>query len=115
MTENEIHKAVVNHLSIRGEPNVFWFHPANGGKRSWSQGKLFKALGVIAGVPDLIFLKSARVYGLELKTLKGRLQPAQSACMEAMRASGAECAVARGLDEALVILECWGILRRGTQ
>ena len=91
---------------------MFWFHPANGGKRSWSEGKSFKALGVVPGVPDLIFLKGGECFALEIKSAKGAVRPSQRLCHAAMQEAGAETAIARGLDEALVTLECWGILKR---
>ncbi len=110
--EQEIHKAVVTHLNARAFSDVFFFHPANGGKRTIFEARLFKALGVIAGVPDLIFLKRGRMYALELKATKGRLTQSQDEAIGAMRRCGADVAVVHSLDEALVTLEVWGILRR---
>lgn len=112
MTEEQVHKAVVSQPVVRGEHNIFWFHPANGGKRSWSEGKSFKAMGVVAGVPDLIILKGGEVFALELKSTTGRVRPSQRLCHAAMQEAGAKTAIAKGLDEALVTLECWGILKR---
>ena len=112
MTEAEIHKAVVQHLNVRAEPGVFWFHPANGGKRSFSEGKLFKQMGVIPGVPDLILIKNGETFGLELKATGGWTRPSQRLVHAAMREAGAHTAIAKGLDQALVTLECWGILKR---
>lgn len=112
MTESQIHKAVVQNLVQRGAHNVFWFHVPNGGKRSWSEGRSFKTLGVVAGVPDLILIKGGEVFGLELKAKGGRTQPSQRLVHAAMQEAGAKTAIAKGLDEALVTLECWGILRR---
>lgn len=111
-TETQIHKAVVSHLIQRGGPDVFWFHPANGGKRSWSEGKSFKAMGVVPGVPDLIILKGGEMFALELKSSTGRTSPAQRLCHAAMEAAGAKTAIAKGLDEALITLEVWGVLKR---
>ena len=112
MNEMQIHKAVVSNLTQRGEANIFWFHPANGGKRSWSEGKSFKAMGVIAGVPDIILLKGGEVFGLEIKSTTGRVQPSQRLVHAAMQEAGAKTAIVRGLDEALVTLEFWGIIKR---
>lgn len=110
--EQEMHKAVVAHLNVRSEPDVFYFHPANGGKRTTFEARLFKALGVIAGVPDLIFLKRGRMYALELKATKGRLTQSQEDAIGAMRRCGACVEVAHSLDEALITLEYWNILKR---
>lgn len=112
MTEAQIHKAVVLNLIERGTASIFWFHPANGGKRSWSEGKSFKAMGVVAGVPDLIILKGGEVFGLELKSTSGRTSRQQMAVHQAMHDAGAKTAITFGLDEALVTLECWGVLKR---
>jgi hypothetical protein len=112
MTEEEIHKAVIQNLIVRGLPGVFWFHPANGGKRSIREAKTFKAIGVVAGVPDLILIKDGKAYGLELKAEKGRLSPAQRITQEAMHDAGAMISVSHGLDEALYALEFWGLISR---
>ncbi len=112
MTEAQIHKAVVQHLIQRGAPSIFWFHPANGGRRSWSEGKSFKAMGVVPGVPDIIIIKGGETFGLELKSLSGAVRPSQRLCHAAMQEAGATTAIAKGLDEALVTLECWGIIKR---
>jgi hypothetical protein len=110
--EQEIHKAVVSHLAARAERRVFWFHVPNGGKRSIIEARIFKGLGVIPGIPDLIIIKDGKVFALELKAPGGRLSPSQRLTIAGMQHCGVEVAVATGLDEALVTLECWGILRR---
>lgn len=110
--EQEIHKAVVAHLNWRSMPGVFFFHPANGGRRSKIEGAIFKGLGVKSGVPDLIIFYKAQIFGLELKASLGRLSPSQRLCMNAMEVAGARVSIASSLDEALVTLECWGVLRR---
>lgn len=110
--EQKIHRAVVQHLAARSMPGVFYFHPANGGKRNLIEAKIFKSLGVRAGVPDLILFYRAQIFGLELKAANGRLTPLQRQTLNDMEVAGARTAVARSLDEALVTLECWGVLRR---
>ena len=110
--EQQIHKAVVQNLAARSMPGVFYFHPANGGKRGIIEAKIFKSLGVRAGVPDLIVLYRSQVFGLELKATNGRVTPLQRQTLNDMEVAGARTAVAHSLDEALITLECWGILRR---
>jgi hypothetical protein len=63
-------------------------------------------------VPDLIIIKGGEMFALELKSMDGRVSPAQRLCHAAMQAAGAKTAIAKGLDEALITLEVWGILRR---
>ena len=110
-SERVIHKAVVDHLKMRARPGVFYFHPANGGYRRPSEAKALAGLGVVAGVPDLIIIRNGVAYCLEIKSEGGRLSPAQRQCHEALRAAGAVVEVAVGIDEALALLEGWGLLR----
>ena len=110
--EEQIQIGVFQHLRARSMPGVVAWHTPNGGLRSKSEGGRFKAMGVMAGVPDIIAINNGTVHALELKHLKGRLSSAQKATLDAMELAGARVAVAYTLDEALVTLEAWGILRR---
>ena len=110
--EEQTHKAVFAHIRARSMPGVVAWHTPNGGRRSKSEGGRFKAMGVMAGVPDIIAINRGTVHALELKHLKGKLSPAQKATLDALELAGARVAVAYTLDEALVTLEAWGILRR---
>jgi hypothetical protein len=110
--EEQIHKAVISHLAARSEPGAFWWHTPNGGKRHVAEAVKFKALGVVAGVPDILILKGGRLYALELKAPGGRLSPAQRLVGPRMEDCGAIISVAKSIDEALVTLEYWGILKR---
>ena len=57
-------------------------------------------------------LIGGRLHGLELKRECGaRLSPAQRAMHHELIAAGAVVETARGTDEALAILKCWGAIR----
>lgn len=109
--EQEIQKALADHLRTRAAAGTYWFHPANGGARTAIEGAILKACGVRAGTPDLILIRGGKTYGLELKVDKGRVSPSQAQAHEEMRAAGAEVAVATGIDEAIKQLEVWQLLR----
>jgi hypothetical protein len=109
--EQAIQKAVFAHLAARPTRGVFAFHPANGGWRSRVEASIMKGLGVRAGVPDIIAVKDGRAYGLELKAPGGRLSAVQRNCHAALAAAGATVATAGSLDDALGLLERWGLLR----
>jgi hypothetical protein len=109
--EDQIQRAVFQHLRVRGVPHVFAFHAANGGYRKPIEAAIEKGLGVRAGVPDVIAIHQGRCYGLELKAPGGRPTEAQLATIAAMEAAGAHCCVTEGLDRALAVLEAWGLLR----
>ena len=113
--EQDLQKALADHLRARAAAGTYWFHPANGGARSAIEGAILKACGVRAGTPDLILIRNGRTYGLELKADKGRVSPAQAQAHEEMRKAGAEVPVATGIDEAIKQLEVWQLLRGQTQ
>lgn len=110
-TELQIHIAVAEHLRYRGRPGLVFFHPANGEKRDKPAAAKLKAMGVTAGVPDLILIADGRTYGLELKADSGRISPDQRAMLARFDAAGAFTAVAYGIDGALSILTAWGLIR----
>jgi hypothetical protein len=113
--EQEIQRAIFQHLAIRAASTVFAFHPANGGWRSRVEGAIPKGMGVRAGVPDIVAVKGGRCYALELKAPDGRLTPVQREAHAALAAAGATVAVAYGLDDALARLEAWGLVRGSCQ
>ena len=108
--QQNLQRALANHLRARAQPNVYWFHPANGDARTAIEGAILKACGVQAGTPDLICIKDGRTFGLELKTAHGRLSQAQRVAHDELRQAGAEVAVAFGLDDAIAQLERWQLL-----
>jgi hypothetical protein len=109
--EQDIQRAVFQHLRFRGASDVFAFHPANGGCRRPAEAAILTGLGVRPGVPDVIAVHEGRCYGLELKAPGGRPTEAQLAALAALEAAGGFCCVAEGLDRALAVLEAWGLLR----
>ncbi len=110
MTEAQIQQAVVQHLSRRAKPNVIWFHPANGGKRSLISAVQFKRAGVVPGVADIICLRKGTGYALELKKMGGRVSEAQNTWLMKWEKAGGIWAIAYGLDAALAILAAWRII-----
>jgi hypothetical protein len=100
--EQQIQRAVFEHLAVRAASTVFAFHPANGGWRSRVKAAILKGMGVRAGVPDVSAIKGGRCYALELKASGGRLTPVRRDTHAALVAAGATVAVAYGLDDALV-------------
>lgn len=119
--EQDIQKAVVQHLRIRSAPGVVWFAVPNegtvGGEHARRIGGIMKAMGKRPGVPDLMFVlpPAGRVHGLELKAPRGRLSPDQKKTQAALTDAGATIATAYGLDDALAVLTDWGVLRRETR
>src|SRR5262245_27424011 len=112
--EQDLQRAVLEHLELYSVPNCDWFHVGNGGWRSPVEAKVLKSLGVRPGVPDLILIRDGQTFGLELKTEIGKLTSVQRTAHVLMRAAGAEVEVAYGIDEAIELLQRWQILHGQT-
>jgi hypothetical protein len=129
MTEEEIHRHVVAHLRRAGLQDWEFFHSPNEGRCSPRMASRRKAMGVNAGVPDLIMIRpptrvlvdikvagtlvgtrNAVAAALELKSETGRLTPAQKLWLANAAANGWAVAVTKGLDAALAQLRTWGYL-----
>jgi VRR-NUC domain len=79
--------------------------------RKPTEAKILQGLGVTSGVPDVIAIKDGRTYALELKAEGGKLTEAQQHALIKLREAGATATHAHGLDQALRVLEGWGLLR----
>lgn len=110
-SEEQIHRAVADALARAAAPGVVWWHTPNGEARGKAAAGRLKAMGTQAGLPDLFLLHAGRLYGLELKTGRGHVSPAQKDRLDRLAAAGATVAVAYGLDAALVQIKAWGMLR----
>jgi len=109
--EDQIQRAVFDHLRSRAAANVFAFHVPNGGKRKPIEAAILKGLGVRAGVPDIIAIHRGKCFAMELKAENGRPTESQLEAIAHLEKAGAYTAVCYGLDRALACLEGWGLLR----
>jgi hypothetical protein len=113
--EDAIQEAVVAHLRERGVKGVVWWHTPNGavlgGKNKFAQVKALKKRGWLPGVFDLLLFHRKKLFCLELKAPKGRPTEAQLEFRDSISRQGGYTCIAEGLDEALMALELWGLLR----
>jgi hypothetical protein len=109
--EQQIHRAVVQHLRTRATPGVLFVHVPNGGYRRPVEAKILSGLGVRAGASDLLLWHAGKSYALELKAPGGRPTALQLAFLADFQKAGGFTCVAEGLDRALKVLESWGLLR----
>jgi len=103
--EDAIQWAVFDHIRARGSRDLVAWHTPNGGRRNRIEAARFKGLGVRAGVSDLVAVHRGRIFALELNL----------EFIADMEHAGASTCVAEALDEALAVLEAWGLLRGTTQ
>lgn len=110
-TEDQIHRAVCDHLRLRASPSVLWLHPPNGEARNRVTGAKLVGMGVLPGAADLLLWHSGNAYALELKREGGRQTESQKAFAARFEAAGGVYAIAYGIDQALAVLSGWGVLK----
>lgn len=108
VSEEQIQIAVIQHLKLRGNPRAYWFHVPNGGSRNVIEASKLKAMGVRAGVADIVVVIDGRAHFLELKSRKGRPSKDQLIARDLVELAGGVYEIAHGLDEALATLTRWG-------
>jgi hypothetical protein len=113
--EDQIQRAVFQHIKLRGVPGLVAIHPANGGFRKPVEAKILAGLGVTKGAPDILAWHAGKAFALELKSEQGRATEAQLEMLARLDAQGVYTCVAVGLDRALAVLEAWGLLRGSVQ
>jgi len=109
--EDDLQIAVMRFVAAAVRKDVLVFHPANGGARSKAQGARFKAMGVVAGIPDLVIIINGRAHGIELKTTKGRVSDVQWDVAELWVQAGGVYALARSVEDVRILLKGWGALK----
>ena len=83
------------------------FAVPNGGRRDAATGRRLKDEGVLAGVSDLILLKSNQHYGallIETKTKKGTQRESQKEWESKITADGYKYVIVRSLDEFIEVV-----------
>jgi hypothetical protein len=124
--EDQIQTSLVAHLHLRCRPGVIWFHVPNGGYRYKTTGAWLKAMGVRAGVADLIFIwkpgveqrweqpeqppHMVHVLCLELKVRGKKQRPEQEQFQTECGVVGAIYEMADNIDDALAIVKKYGII-----
>ncbi|WP_300588409.1 VRR-NUC domain-containing protein [Marivita sp.] len=103
--EADLQRAVVTALRFALPKGAIIHHCANevteAGPRGAKRQAILTGMGIHPGFSDLMILCEGRVLFLELKSVKGRLSPAQKAFREAVKAQGFGWALVRSLDDAL--------------
>ena len=108
--ELPIQKAIMRYLDLALPESYRAFHPANGGARSARTAAMMKALGVKAGVADIVILRpGAPAAMIEVKAEKGSPSPAQKEWCGWAEKHGHPYAVCRSVDDVQVALRLWGV------
>lgn len=110
--EEDLQRAIIQHWRLRGNPKALLIHVPNGEVRSKRTGAKLKAMGTVAGTPDLLALMpDGRCGWIELKASGNYQSPAQKAFQAHCEAIGVPYEVCYTLDKAIAILTAWGVLK----
>lgn len=86
------------------ETRLCLFHIPNGMFSNAREGAKFKAQGVIAGVPDLVFVWAGETHYIEVKTAKGVLSKPQKALHQKFAEQGVFVNVCRSSEEIIAFV-----------
>ncbi len=111
--EDRLQVSVMQWLKLALPADAIAFHPANGGSRNPIEGAKLKAMGVVAGAPDIVIFWNERAFCIELKTATGRQRPNQKEFEQRARNAGAFYQLCRSMDEVEGALLGWGFALRG--
>ena len=111
--ELQVHKAIMAYLDCVLPKTVRAFHPANGGRRDAKTGAMLKALGVKAGVADIVLVRQGGVMAfLEVKAGKGSPSPAQRDWQDWCAENAVPYAIVRSIGDVQTVLMDWNIQTR---
>lgn len=114
-----MHRPLVQQIRFRAAPGLVWWHTPNGEKRSRASAAILVGLGVQPGMPDLLFYRAGKLYGIECKASGkiagksrcGRVSSSQRSIMASLVAQGADIVVIDNVDAGIRWLEERGLLR----
>lgn len=109
MSETLLVKAILSALHLHG----LWCWRVNAGVTVLGGGRSRRVIrGAPAGTPDILGVLPGgrgRLFGLEVKTARGRLEESQVAWHELATSKGVRVAVVRSAHEALDIVTRWAL------
>ena len=113
VNELRLHVAIVQLLRLSAAAGWRFWHTPNGELRDRRTAAKLKAMGVAAGVADLVLVSphDGRAHFLEFKGTGGRLSEAQEEWRVWAIRHGIPFSVVASVDEAVAVLRHWGALR----
>lgn len=88
-------------------PNILVHHSPNGGRRDAREGARFKAMGTLAGFPDLFIPYPNKFFNglfIELKSDKGVLSDNQKEVLSYLSGQNYICYVCRNIDNFIEVV-----------
>ena len=110
VSEHSLQVQLLKYLDAAANADLYWFAIPNAARRSLRMGAHMKHEGLKSGVADLCFmLPGGKVAWLELKKPGNYLTIEQKGFQARCARLGHPYAIAKTLDQAIVILTNWGV------
>lgn len=112
VSEHHLQTQVLQHLTVAGRRDIYWFAIPNAGRRSGRHGARMKAEGLKRGIADIcIMFPEGIASWLELKAGRGTQSDEQLGFQAICVRLGHRYALARTFEGAVYVLREWGALR----
>jgi hypothetical protein len=111
--EDQIQRALFEHIRSRGVAGLVAVHVPNGGHRRPVEAAIMKGVGVTAGTPDILLSWADKSFALEIKDVAGRFSDAQADMLARLSQAGVDRGRLR--PGSLDILERWLLLKGSVQ
>lgn len=106
--EQSLHLTIARYLDLALPDRALWWTSHQNPKSARDGGRL-KAMGLRAGIPDILVLFDGMLIGLELKAPKGRISPAQSEIADKFAANDAAWHLCRSVEDVEAALRQYAI------
>lgn len=103
--EHQIQLACVKYFRV-AYPDLYcnlWH--TNGRAIDKRNGGVLKGMGVIAGVPDILFFYKGKLHGIELKTAKGTQSEGQKEWQSMALKHGGEYHIVRSVEQFVLLIQ----------
>ena len=110
LSESKIQRAIAAYLDVALPAGSFWtaINPIPG--KSIVAAVTSKAMGMKAGVPDILILHNGETLWIEIKREGGYLSKVQKAVHVNIEMAGGNVYTARSIDDIQEILQQWEII-----
>lgn len=98
---------IMREMTLRRRYDGVWLHIPNEGKRHMITGAIARALGLIPGAADYLFVNRRGAAFIEFKSAKGRQNDNQQRFQLWCGEAGIRYGVAHTTEEALALLREW--------
>ena len=110
LTENQIQRSIAKYLDVVLPVDAFWtaINPIPG--KSIVAAANSMAMGMKAGVPDILILHKGKTIWIEVKKEGGYLSKVQKSLHMDIDTAGGAVYTARSIDDIIEILELEGVI-----